>query len=74
MQETAWQKIWFQRNSQKRLALSSFENLAQTLKMLRADDGWGQLEWGKVPSHLEVDERVLGGTLPGIETPDPADP
>lgn len=27
-----------------------------------------------MPPHLEEYERVLGGILPGTETPDPADP
>lgn len=70
--DCASQKTWSQRSSQKRSALSSFENLAQT--MLSTDDVMGQLEQGKVPPHLEVEKRVLSGTLPGTETPDPADP
>lgn len=42
--------------------------------MSRTDDGQGQFEWGKVPPHLEVVERVLDETLPNLETPDPTDP
>lgn len=40
---TTWQKSWSWRSSQKSLALSLFENLAQTLKILRVDDGLGSL-------------------------------
>lgn len=46
--DCAWQKSWSWRSTHKSFALSSFKNLAQTLKMSRADDGQGQFEWGKV--------------------------
>lgn len=67
------EKLVLESSSQK-LCSSSFENLAQTLKMSRTGDGQGQFEWGKVPSHLEVVERVLDKTLPDLETSDPTDP